>query len=312
MKAHEELLNKTLIVYKLLSNTLADIATGTPKIVVVCGEEDDGNVSCDCWKVNHPDEIVHMCDIPAEDLAGKFSICAIPQGFVITGYAAKPLCLMFIASTKLWVRLQDLLDNRHGHGSICVKEVLYVFGGFVGKPRKSMEESDSVHSMIIKDGECKNEPSMPLAVAFPKVTNICDSVYLLDETTNQLFHLDTTENIWKQLASLSGEEECCVGVSMTSAQGKLLVAGGSNRICAWYQPETNTWCTGQGPRYQHTYGALVLAHHNNKLLLLGGNYEGRTDAVEEYNIEENKWSVCSYKMPKKINGHHAIVLNMQG
>ena len=85
---------------------------------------------------------------------------------------------------------------------------------------------------------------------------------------------------------------------MTSAQGRLFVAGGESMICAWFDPKTNAWCTGQQPLHQHKHGAL--AYHNEKLLLLGGNLNGGTDAVEECDIEEDKWTVCSYKIPKKI------------
>ena len=95
---------------------------------------------------------------------------------------------------------------------------------------------------------------------------------------------------------------------MTSAQGRLFVAGGPNMICTWYQPDKDTWCTGQQPLREHRYGALT--YHNNKLLLLGGYFKGGTGEVEEYNIDEDKWSMCSYKMPKKVYSHYAVVLNM--
>ena len=96
---------------------------------------------------------------------------------------------------------------------------------------------------------------------------------------------------------------------MISARGRLLVAGGENRFCAWYQPDMDTWYTGQQPLQQHKYGALT--YHNNKLLLVGGYFNGGgTDEVEEYNIDEDKWSMCSYRMPRKVYLHHAVVLKM--
>ena len=170
----------------------------------------------DCWKVNQSTEIEYMCDVPVDDLAVGFHVCIIPQGFVITGGEDKCLCIMFTAATRSWVRLQDLLEPRDSHGSICVKDVLYLLGGYL----RMNHESDSVDMMIMKDGVWKNGPIIPLAVIHPKVSNIGDSVYLLDEDTRQLWHLDVDNKIWKQLASLPGDDGDigCFGVSMTSAQ----------------------------------------------------------------------------------------------
>ena len=140
------------------------------------------------------------------------------------------------------------------------------------------------------------------------LSNFGNSVYLLDEITNQLLHLDIDKQVWSQLASLPEQEKYCAGVSMTSARGQLFVVGGLNRICAWYQPETNTWCTGQQPLQKHRYGSL--AYRNNTLLLLGGSFSDGTDEVEEYDIDEDKWIVCSYKMPRKLYNHHAFILAM--
>ena len=305
MDSYESLLDKTSMTYKLLLKSFASITTHTDTVVVIGGEEGH-QVNPVCWKVEHPNEIVHLCDIPDGDCAENCSVCKVPHGFVISGGECTSLCMMFIASTNSWVRLQDMLGQRDSHGFICVRDVLYVFGGYV---RGGTNPSDSVHLMIMKDGKWTHGPNMSLAVKFPKVSNLGNNVYLLDEASNQLLCLDIDKHVWKQLASLPTEKKYCVGASMTSAQGRLFVAGGHLMICAWYNPNTNTWCTGQQPLHKHKYGAL--AYHNDKLLLLGGSFEGGTDAVEEYDIEEDTWTVCLYKMPRKIEGHHAVVLNMQ-
>ena len=308
IKIHESLLDKTPMVYKVLLKTLAGIRGETSKAmcntIVIVGGEEAGKVRPVCWKIDKSNEIVHLFDIPPKGLGSGFSVCASPQGFLITGGTGGPRCMMFITSTKSWVRLQDLLDQRRCHGSIYVKELLYVLGGYI----EHNKPSDSVDLMIMKEGEWINGPQMPLPVKFPKVSNLSDSVYLLDEITNKLLHLDIDKKVWSQLASLSEKKKYCVGVSMTSAGGRLLVAGGWHRICALYQPETNTWCTGQQPLWKHMYGAIV--HYNDTILLLGGNYEDGTDEVEEYDIGADKWTVCSYKMPRKLHNHHAFSLAM--
>ena len=313
IKTHIKLLDKTPMVYKLLFNALTDLGPDT--VVVVGGVETDGmdyTIPCDsnkvCWKVDKSNEIVHLCDIPPGGGTVKFSLCVIPQGFVITGGIGKPLCLMFMAPKRQWVTLQDLLERRYAHGSICIKNVLYILGGYVGKPKKNMECCDSVYSMVLKYGKWKNKPSLPLAVRYPKVTNIANSVYLLDaENSKKLWRLDADDGEWNELAPLP-VENYCFGVSMVSARGRLFVAGGRRRVCAWYRPNEDTWCTGQQPLSVHRYGALT--HYNNKLLLLGGNCSRGTDDVEEYNIDEDKWSLCNYKIPKSVYLHHAAVLKV--
>ena len=311
METYETLLDKTQTGYKLLSKTLADIATDISKtttdtMVILGGEEDDGNTSLLCWKVEKSNEVVHLCNIPTSQDSGEFSVCMFSQGLVITGGIDSRMCMMFIASTKSWVRLQNMLQNRDGHGSVCIKGVLYVLGGFVGDCRLP---SNSVQSMVMEDGEWKFGPDIPLVVTLPKVATIAETLYMLDvEESRKLLHLNVDEHVWKELAPMPVEE--CYGVGMTSAQGLLFVAGGERMICASYNPATNTWCTGQKPFHSHQYGALT--YHKEKLLLLGGHYNGLgTDEVEEYDIDEDKWSLCSYKMPRKLGSHHAFVLNIQ-
>ena len=307
-KTHGTLLDKSPMVYKLLFNALADVETDT---VVIAGglegEDDKRKINKVCWNVNKSNEIVHMCDITTDDLGVKCSLCVIPQGFVITGGYRERLCMMFTALTKIWVRLQDLLQERNGHGSICVRNVLYVLGGSVEKTGEKC--SNSVHYMELKVGKWNDGPSLLLAVKFPKVANIANTLYLLDaEDSKKLWHMDVDEGVWKELAPLP-IQDLCHGTNMISARDRLFVTGGPQKVCAWYQPENDTWFTGQQPLQEHRYGALT--YHNNKLLLLGGYFkEGGTDEVEEYNIDEDKWSLCNYKTPRKLCHHHAVVLNM--
>ena len=310
---HESLLDKTPMVYKLLLKISASIRADMPKtmsdIVVVVGGQEGSKVSPVCWKLDQSNEIVHLCDISTSDLATKFSVCEIPRGFVITGGIESRMCMMFTVSTKLWVKLQDLLDERRCHGSIFVKKILYVLGGYLGEYTEGQTSlSRSVHLMLMKKGEWTNGPNISLAVAFPTVANIDSMVFVLDrDDSKRLWCMDVDENVWNELAPLPTEKRCC-GASMTSAQGRLFVAGGYENICAWYQPETNTWCTGQQPLQSHNYGALTF--HNDKLLLLGGIFNAGTDEVEEYDIVEDKWSMRSYKLPRKLYNHHAFTFAM--
>ena len=177
-------------------------------------------------------------------------MCKIPQGFVITGGADSCLCIMFIASTKSWVRLQDILEKRQCHGSVCVKEVLYLLGGYLGKYKKGNTPSNCVDSVIMKDGSWESGPNLPLGTKFPKVSECNEGVYLLDaEDSKKLFRLDVTADVWRELAPLPVEQRC-QGISMTSANRRLLVAGGVNMICAWFNMEYWPATTAKTPVWQ--------------------------------------------------------------
>ena len=308
LQKHETLLDKTPMVYKLLVNTLANVATSASKteMVVIVGGQEVNTVNNACWKVSQSNEIEHLCDIPVDDLKIQASACVVPQGFVLTGGKGKRLCIMFIATKKLWVRLQNLIEQRHSHGSIYVKDVLYVLGGYIAS--SSDVSTDTVEMMMLRDGEWQNGPNLPNAVKFPKVSSIEEHLYLLDaHGSKELWYLDVDEEVWSKLAPLPVKTSLR-GVSMTSSRGRLFVAGGQKMVCAWFDPHTNTWCTGQQPLQQHKYGSLV--YHDDKLLLLGGSFNDGTDEVEEYDIDNDTWSVCSYKMPRKLCSHHVLVLDL--
>ena len=311
IKTHEALLDKAPMVYKLLINTLSNIEiatsrTVTDSVVLVGGQEGD-EFSHVCWTVEKSNEIVHLCDIPI-DIKVRLSVCETPQGFVVTGGRDSVMCMMLIATTKSWIRLQDLLQERRCHGSACVKEVLYVLGGYLGEYCEDDKPSDSVDSMIMKEGVWACRSNLPLGVKFPKVSNCDESLYLLDvERSKQLLRLDVTADAWHELPSLPVEQSCH-GVSMTSANRRLLVAGGENMICAWFNVDTNTWSTGTQPLRKHEYGSLT--HYNGKFLLFGGHYINGTDEVEMYDREEDNWTLCTYKMPRKLRQHFALSLKI--
>ena len=151
-------------------------------------------------------------------------------------------------------------------------------------------------------------PDLPFNVKFPKVAQINGSVFLLDEFSNQLLHLDVDNHKWSHRSSLPSNDPSVYGVSMTAARGRLYAAGGYNNFCAWYRPCTDTWCVVQKTLKRHLYGSLV--YHKDKLVLLGGSFNSNTDEIEEYNFEEGTWSMCSYKMPASLMNHCALVLDL--
>ena len=96
-----------------------------------------------------------------------------------------------------------------------------------------------------------------------------------------------------------------IDLSMTAVQGELFLAGGCDPTFLRYNPSSDTWTRGNPPILQHDNGALV--YHGEKVYLLGGKEE---DRVEEYNLDSETWSVCDFRIPKKLFSPYALALDI--
>ena len=291
-------------VFKLLTKALKQTQKLNlmPVPTIVGGQVGD-KIRSVAWKLDQSKNFIELCKLPSV-LTRRHSACKCPQGFAITGGKNSDICMMFNASTQLWSTLQKMLTKRYKHGSLCLKNVLHVFGGCV-KGATNM----SVDFLALDDGTWQHGVDLPIAVVWPKVADIKDTVFLLDaEKSKELLKLDLERKVWDKLASLPVDNSC-LGVSMAVANYKLCVAGGENMICAWYDPATNAWSIGQKLTKQHKYGSLLV--YNNTILILGGNYcSGCTDEIEELNLPDGSWSVSNIKMPASLRLHHAMVLDI--
>ena len=270
-------------------------------VVVIVGGDINYAVNRMCWKLDEKKQIEELCQIPVDDLARYHSVCKTLHGFVITGGLESDLCLMFMIVTRSWIRMQNMRKARRIHGSICVKSILFVMGGY-----QDGKKTNSVEMMPLEGGCWQDGPNMPIAVDYPKVANTNESVYVLDEDTGKLLHLDVNRKIWSTRAPFPWGR--CPGVSMVSAQDKFFLAGGSDRVCASYNTASNTWFMLQQPLQKHKYGTLV--HYDNALILLGGSLFDGTEEVEEYYIEDDSWSMCNFRIPAGLHDHYALLLEM--
>ena len=103
-------------------------AKSKPTIMVIGGEVDE-ELSPVCWSITETDQFEEFCEISFVDFKHRHSICKTPQGFVITGGVYSDLSMMFLAASRSWIRMQNMPNKRHAHGSICVKGLLLVCGG---------------------------------------------------------------------------------------------------------------------------------------------------------------------------------------
>ena len=323
IKSYTALLDQQPMLYKVLScaamddlcdsSASSEVVSSKPvkqhpqqqnkSVVVIVGGSTDHAVNRVCWKLNEKNQIEELCQIPAEDLARFHSVCKTPHGFIIAGGENSDLCLMFMAVNRSWVRMQNMRKTRRMHGSICVKSILFVIGG-----HQDGQKANSVEMIPIEGGCWQDGPNMPIDAEYPKVADTDESVYVLDQETRKLLHLDVNRKTWSAQAPFPRGR--CFGVSMVSAQDKLFLAGGSDKVCAWYNIASNAWFMVQQPLQRHRYGALV--HYDNILMLLGGSIFGDgTEEVEEYDIEADSWSMCHFRMPTGLYDHYALLLEVQ-
>ena len=267
------------------------------------------------WKLNKSNQFEQLCTTNYESCPRRLSVCKTPEGFVITGGTGCSRCMMYISVKQLWKRMPDLPKNLNGHGSICVKQTIYVLGGTTQRETGGAFFQNLDTYMISPcNSKWQSGLKLPFYAMTPKVAEIDNSVYLLDEESTRLVQLDVDSRRWIKRASLPwggtwNEDQFYryPGVSMTSAKGQLYVAGGRRKVFAYYRPCIDTWCFATPPLRKHIYGSLVC--HEDKLILLGGKYCNGSDDVEEYSFEEGTWSLCSYKMPSGLFNHCGLVLD---
>ena len=306
-KAYASTMNKQSMLMESLIGR--EILMPTRDLCVIGGDVSRSQTSPVIWKLSESNQLKKLCDISYEDFAAMNSVCKTPEGFVITAGVRSSRCMMYISAKKLWKRMPDLPENRFAHGSICVKETIYVFGGIVRCESINSEiYCDCVYMISPHNTKWQPGPNVPFRLIKPKTAEIANSVYLLDETTGLLVQLDVDSGRWIKRASLPWNGTDYFGVSMTSAKGQLYVAGGPHKVFANYRPCIDTWCFATPTLRKHTYGSLV--YHEDKLILLGGGALWGSDDVEEYSFEEGTWSLCSYKMPIRLYHHTGIVLNI--
>ena len=309
MDKHRELLHTQPVAMEKLIKGLVQIAnqgpSGTRKkrsergektMIVISGQQGEGNSHSDCWNLENSTNFLKFLKLPFS--FPWHSVCSIPGGFLVSGGRNNTQCAMFIFSTKSWKQLKSLPVSRDSHGSIFACGKIYLFGGRVADVWDL-----SVLSLDLEGGKWNREPNIPdMGVRLPKVACVNSSIFLLDLYTLHMLHqLDLRTKTWSRKATPPqwfSLESC-----MISVKDRLLVTGGRENIFAWYDPITDAWTTGTPPAIKHHLGAVV--HHGQKVYLIGGKNE---DRVEEYDLDTESWSVCSYRLPKKLWNLHAVIV----
>ena len=189
----------------------------------------------------------------------------IKEGFAVTGGEDSDDAVMYVAESNKWkqlTRLLKVLIKRDWHGSVFLKNLLFVFGGSINGI-----ESSSVH-YLDESGSWHVVPQLPNRVNFPEVVSTDNyDVFLMDTFfTNKLYKMDVETKLWVSKARLPGDVS--KGARTIYAKDRLYVVGGKKKIIAWYIPSTDSWLHGAKHQHLHFYGAVM--HQKNTILLVGG------------------------------------------
>ena len=289
------LIEQNAKVYKLITKALIQIANRKPlrekrsagKCMIAVG----GSKCEQSWTLDSPVALTKLCTTPEENNLFDTSCCATPEGFAVTGGSADSVAAaMFHMESKTWEKLPDLKRYRSHHGSIYVKNRLFVVCGFVGYPNKN----GSVHYLDKESGSWKAAPDMPVTaeVLHPESVSTGDDVFVLDTCeSKRLFKISIDSMSWEEKAPLPGRT--AEGARMISInEDRFCVVGGKKHLLAWYTPSTDTWVhKGARPLHWHKFGAVF--HRNNTIMILGGD----SHKCESYNMETDVWCRSELKIP---------------
>ena len=264
--------------------------------VVVGGGCEAHDLNDQYWYLSPNDSFSDFCKVPSECCHLKSSFCKTFEGFILTGGEDSDIAVMFTTKTKSWKRLKNLRQKRYGHGSVFVKGVLIICGGDVGR---SITASVELFDMEL--GTWQDGPALPKAIFRPEVCSITDGVFLLEEN-GDFYFMDARRTKWKK------RRPCPVrshGARMIPLNDQLCVVGGYDKTHVWYTPSTDTWTEATQPLHEHGFAAVL--HIGNDIMILGGDQQ---DAVEKYNLESKSWSICAFKVPKRLINIHGLVLDI--
>ena len=270
------------------------------------GEKKYGNTKG--WKLASETQFVDVPEIPGDLLSHWPAICHYDWSkLILTGGHRAVICVMLDMSTKTWKKIKNLKRPRCRHVSVCILQQLFIFGGDTPK-RASRPRgwSASVEYLNIEQENhvWQSATSMPSALAVPKLTSLDTNVYLMGNNNPVLYVFDVLTKAWDQKTPMP--QNPGRRFSIAAGNGNLYASGGKMMACWQYSVSTDSWTKLLSPALRHNNGALIF--HQNSLLLLGGE----TEYIEGYATKQDIWAVAPYKLPEKLVGHYAFMMDLVG
>ena len=295
-------------------------------LAAACGHIDDVTPNTVIWvQARSGQGWKQLTTLP--EFRSNVTVCQTKDGFLVVGGTiggkACNHCHHFIAQSREWKRLADMVTARHGAAAVLLGDDVFVIGGAVGVGEE-MEILSHCESIRLSSNTWSTHPPMRQGMLLPISVPINTTIYVLfnDHPYNKVNQvggerslqlLDTTTSRWSHGAPLPDDVGKTLGAGAVAINDTVLVAGGEDRICVQYLCHTNTWVSLKGPELIHFYGSLVV--HNDKVLLLGGRWEANEGweyhkECEEYDEDSDSWKASDSKLPVGLDGHQAVLLDI--
>ena len=296
-------------------------------LTVVGGFIDDKTLNDDIWVQPTSDQgWKQLTKLP--ERRRNVTFCQTRDGFLVVGGTAGGNkgcnhCHHFVAKSREWKRLADMITGRGGVAAVLLGDDVFVIGGAVGHI-EGIKILSNCESISLSSNKWSTHPPMRQGIVRPISVPINTTIYVLlvDDPINKenqegnartLQILNTMTSEWSYGAPLPDDVGETWGASAVAINDTMLVAGGEDSICVQYVCKTNIWVTLKGPELVHHCGSLVV--HDDKVLIVGGMCIGNDEwerhiETEEYELESNTWKVSDTKMPVGLSSHCAVLLDI--
>jgi hypothetical protein len=203
---------------------------------------------------------------------------------------------MYNATKQEWTTLPLMSEGRSGHSSVFLNGSLFVIGGANTKYLSSVEKLDLVSH------QWSTISPLPEALSVLYVAAVLGKIYVLGgyasdfKFSRRSFAWDGVE--WTAVAS--APEECRSG-GCAVLEDKIYIFGDATTKCLRYHPGVDQWNIFQASQIDRLSCAGFGV--NGKIVVYGGE---ETEEIEEFDPNENKWTVLPMKMPEKNSFMFAV------
>ena len=224
----------------------------SPNLVILGGAAEDLETQDKCrildkrgknWKV--------LTKLPEK--LSAISVCQTDDGFVISGGRNEDLanvssCYQFVASTRVWKRLADLLTARFGAASMMIEGCVYIIGGAERQSGNGEQVPVNYCQSLNLNGNVWNKHiPMLQGMAYPIAVAINGIIFVIfsdqglnkgfkfgDRKTLQMYNSQTNE--WSYGEALPDDVERTAGASPGCRCQRYHASGGRSRwtLCPVY------------------------------------------------------------------------------
>ena len=283
-------------------------------LVLVGGLIKDDKENRYCWYFNSTS---HSWDLLAQLPRPNwkfYSACVVQGGILLSGGYhgnVKKECWLFDTMEKKWKSVPSMKGGRCKHRAVVHCDEVYVVGGEDDLDRPL----DSVERMCNSTRLWSEVPPMKKALSDPLAASFAHSIYVFggiageDTTCTCTQKYDTVWGEWSFKAEMP--EPCRLG-AVATVNDRVFIVGGYTRTCMSYDPAVDTWTILTPPREKHGNAPVVV--WEGKLLVGGGDVtiNQTTSAVEEYDLEADKWSFWSQTLKTELSCHYLLNVDLHG